>query len=106
MVQMIASIALVYPQTAKARHQFTEKARMSANDHGADHPGMNGAVISKRSSRLERTREVIAGRDDSRVPARGVGRRRVGHGIGVRPRHGRAGVDDQIVGREGRRAQN
>src|SRR5881398_3154520 len=40
----------------------------SANDHGSDHSRVNGAVIGKRSRRLECNGELSAGRDASRVP--------------------------------------
>src|SRR6516162_4411120 len=59
----------------------------SANDDGADHAGMNGAVVVKRPGGRECDRELTARRHDSRIPDAGIRRRCVSDAIGVRPRH-------------------
>src|SRR5215470_1359103 len=60
---------------------------LSVNDDGADHAGMNGAVVVKRPGGRERDRELTTRRHDSRIPDAGIRRRRVRDAIGVRPRH-------------------
>jgi len=57
------------------------------HDDGADHSGVNRAVVRERSSRLERERETAAWRDGRRVPSGSIGGRRMRDGIGVYPRH-------------------
>jgi len=81
-----------------ARHSEPGADRSpSLDDDRSDHARVDGAVIRKRSRRLERKRELTARSERPGVPRISVGRRRVSDRVGVHPCHGRARRDIELV---------